>query len=382
MLGVLGATQAEDQVYQLLVTTVSASEEEIADGTGLPLEEARTALSALLERGLADRLEGTPTRFVGASPSVVESMIAERLTELRKEQEALDRLSALYRANSLARSADGVFEIIRGEDELRQANLNLLRAARSEVLNFIKPPLIAVQVEEHIGPPESVPNRIIYETGVLESPGVLAALRTGLGPNDDARVHTNLPVKMLAVDQSAALVPLAQNDRTPVGVLVRESAVLDALVTLFEYVWASAAPLHIPDEDNGGRQASSVLSDEDQELLSLLLAGLSDEAIAMHRGMSVRTVQRKVHALMDVAHVRTRMQLAWEAARQEWLLDADVEPEDHPPEASGENGDAPRREPTASDSRRRSDAVRPRSELDPVRAVIPGSGPGNRPTTP
>jgi DNA-binding CsgD family transcriptional regulator len=382
MLGVLGATQAEDQVYRLLVTTVSASEEEIADGTGLPLEDARTALESLLDRGLADRMPETPTRFVAASPSVVESMIAERLRELRKAQKALDRLSAQYRTNSRARSADGVFEIIRGEDALRQWNLNLLEAARSEVLNFIKPPLIVVQLDERIGPPDSVKNRIIYETGALESPGVLDSLRTGLRPNDEARVHTNLPVKMLAVDQSVALVPLAQNDRTPVGVLVRESAVLDALVTLFEYVWASAAPLHIPDESNGGRQASSVLSEEDQELLSLLLAGLSDEAIAMHRGMSVRTVQRKVHALMDVARVRTRMQLAWEAARQEWLLDADVQPEDHPPEASGENGDAPRLEPTAADSRRRRDAVRPRPELDPVRAVIPGSDPDNRPTTP
>jgi len=54
-------------------------------------------------------------------------------------------------------------------------------------------------------------------------------------------------------------------------------------------------------------------------LLSLLLSGLTDEAIAAHRGTSVRTVQRRVHALMDLAHVRTRMQLAWEAARQGWV---------------------------------------------------------------
>jgi DNA-binding NarL/FixJ family response regulator len=54
-------------------------------------------------------------------------------------------------------------------------------------------------------------------------------------------------------------------------------------------------------------------------LLSLLLAGLTDEAIATHFRISVRTVQRKVRALMEVANVRTRMQLAWEAARQDWL---------------------------------------------------------------
>jgi DNA-binding MurR/RpiR family transcriptional regulator len=44
--------------------------------------------------------------------------------------------------------------------------------------------------------------------------------------------------------------------------------------------WASAAPLHIPEAGNGGHKAPSVLSDGDRELLSLLLAGLSDEAIA------------------------------------------------------------------------------------------------------
>jgi DNA-binding CsgD family transcriptional regulator len=382
MLRALGATQAEDRVYRLLATAVSASEEEIAGRAGLSAHDTRTALESLLERGLVERMTDTPARFVAASPSIVEAMISERLTDLRTAQQALDGLAAQYRANSLARTADGVFEIIRGADSLRQWNLDLLSSARSEVLNFIKPPLIAVQVDERIGPRGSVRNRIIYETGALESAGILDALRTGLRANDQARVHTNLPVKMLAVDQSVALVPLAQNDTTPVGVLVRESAVLDALVALFEYVWASAAPLHIPGVGNGGHKTSSVLSDGDRELLSLLLAGLSDEAIAMHRRMSVRTVQRKVHALMDVANVRTRMQLAWEAARQDWLTDADVEPEDDPAIAPGADGDARRLEPPAAETRRRRDSVRPRPERDAVRAVVSGSRAGDRSTPP
>ncbi|HEY2442299.1 MAG TPA: LuxR C-terminal-related transcriptional regulator, partial [Streptosporangiaceae bacterium] len=101
-------------------------------------------------------------------------------------------------------------------------------------------------------------------------------------------------------------------------VLIYQSAVLDALLALFEHVWDSAVRLHMVD---AGRPASanSVLSPEDKQLLSLLLAGLTDEAIAAHFRVSVRTVQRKVHALMEVANVRTRMQLAWEAARRDWL---------------------------------------------------------------
>jgi predicted transcriptional regulator len=49
------------------------------------------------------------------------------------------------------------------------------------------------------------------------------------------------------------------------------------------------------------------------------LAGLTDEAIAAHLKVSVRTVERKTRALMDAAEVRTRMQLAWKAAQRHWL---------------------------------------------------------------
>lgn len=319
MLTVLGVTAAEDTVYGLLLAAVSASETEIAASTGLSQEDVRSSIESLIERGLVARMAETPSRFVAASPSVIESMISERLAELREAQLALDGLTSRYRANHFARTVDGVFEVVRGEEALRDCSLRLLQSARAEVLNFVKPPLIALQPDEGIGPGASVRNRIIYETSALEQNGMLSAVRAGLLVGDEARAHTKLPVKMLAVDQSVALLPLAQHDTTPVGVLLHESALLDALLTLFEYVWAAAIPLHVYGGSNGGAQGASVLSDEDRELLSLLLAGLSDEAIAMHRELSVRTVQRKVHALMDVVNVRTRMQLAWEAARRGWL---------------------------------------------------------------
>jgi sugar-specific transcriptional regulator TrmB/DNA-binding CsgD family transcriptional regulator len=318
MLTVLGVTAAEDTVYGRLLAAVSASEDELAASTGLSQDDVRSSIESLIARGLVARMAETPSRFVAASPSVIESMISERLAELREAQLALDGLTSRYRANHFARTVDGVFEVVRGEEALRDCSLRLLQSARAEVLNFVKPPLIALQPDEGIGPGARVRNRIIYETSALEN-GMLAAVREGLLVGDEARAHTKLPVKMLAVDQSVALLPLAQHDTTPVGVLLHESALLEALLTLFEYVWAAAIPLHVYGESNGGAQAAAVLSDEGRELLSLLLAGLSDEAIAMHRDLSVRTVQRKVHALMDIANVRTRMQLAWEAARRGWL---------------------------------------------------------------
>jgi DNA-binding CsgD family transcriptional regulator len=341
MLTVLGATSAEDRVYTALVSTVSATELELAEASGLSVDEVGTALASLIGRGLADRLADTPTRFVAGPPNMIELLISERFGELRAAQQQLDGLASRYRANSLARTAGG-FEVMRGDDALRHCLLDLLRSARSEVLNLIKPPTIALQPEEQIGPDESVRNRIVYETAAIAHPGMLEALRAGLLPRDEARAHPDLPIKLLVVDRSVALVPLAQHDTTPVGMLVREGALLDALLALFEYVWATAIPLRLFRGSNGGPRPSSDLSERDRELLSLVLAGLSDEAIAMHRRMSVRTVQRQVHALMELAHVRTRAQLAWEAARRGWLTDADVEPEDNSPVPSPENGNGAR----------------------------------------
>jgi len=314
MLAELGASAEEDQVYGQLVTLVSASEAELAGATGLSDEQVRAALAGLIERGLATGTPDSPVRFVAASPNVVETLIAERIRSLRAAQTSLDRLASQYRANTLARVATGVFEIVRGIDELRDCSIGMLRSASAEVINMVKPPVIAVRTNERVRPSDATRGRLIFETRALEEPGNLSVLQQDLRAQDEARVHTKLPIKMLAIDRKMALVPIAQHDTTPVGVLVRESAVLDALLALFEHVWATAVPMRV--DDGAG---SAVLSPDDRLLLSMLLAGLTDEAIAAHRGTSVRTVQRKVSSLMAVAHVRTRMQLAWEAAKQGWM---------------------------------------------------------------
>ena len=311
MLAELGASHEEDQVYGQLVTRVSASADDLVAATGLSAAQVRDAVAALVGRRLAGPLPDEPDRFVAASPGVVQAMIAERMEALRAAQTTLDRLATQYRAATQA----GVFEMVRGIDALRDCSIGMLRSARTEVINMIKPPIIAVRTQERVQPADSTRGRLIFETEALDEPGNLDVIQQDMRQQDEARVHTKLPIKMLAVDRKVALVPIAQQDTTPVGVLVRESAVLDALLALFEHVWATAVPLRV-DGVPGGPVG---LSQDDRLLLSMLLAGLTDEAIATHRGTSVRTVQRKVQSLMAVAHVRTRMQLAWEAAKQGWM---------------------------------------------------------------
>ena len=53
-------------------------------------------------------------------------------------------------------------------------------------------------------------------------------------------------------------------------------------------------------------------------ILALLLAGMTDQALAGQLGLSLRTVQRRIRVLMDKAGVDTRIQLGWHAGREGW----------------------------------------------------------------
>jgi DNA-binding CsgD family transcriptional regulator/DNA-binding MarR family transcriptional regulator len=319
MLTALGASDPEDRSYQYLATIDSATSAEICGATGLTEAQTRAALDGLVQRGLVSQTSDESPRYVASSPGTVDAMIANRLVELRKAQEALDSLANKRRTGRLAPEAAGAIELITGAQALRHHALHLIRTARIEVIGMMKPPTLAVQSSERVMPAESVANRAIFETGALESPGALDAIRAGLrGGGDEVRVHSKVPLKMLGADRSVALIPLSLRDSAPASLLVYQSPVLDAILALFEYVWDSSVRLDLIN-GRADHRPDSTLSPEDRQLLSLLLAGLTDEAIAAHFRVSVRTVQRKVHALMEVANVRTRMQLAWEAARQDWL---------------------------------------------------------------
>jgi DNA-binding NarL/FixJ family response regulator len=53
------------------------------------------------------------------------------------------------------------------------------------------------------------------------------------------------------------------------------------------------------------------MSADDRHLLSLLVAGLTDEAAGARLGISRRTVARRVQQLMERTNSRSRLQLGW-----------------------------------------------------------------------
>jgi len=88
------------------------------------------------------------------------------------------------------------------------------------------------------------------------------------------------------------------------------------LTALFEELWQRAMPASL----SMSRPAESgAPSGTDIRLLSLMLGGLTDDAIARQLGVSRRTVQRRVLRLIRLAGVDTRLQLIWRAGERGWL---------------------------------------------------------------
>jgi DNA-binding NarL/FixJ family response regulator len=127
-------------------------------------------------------------------------------------------------------------------------------------------------------------------------------------------------MKLMIVDGERALLPLhsgghgegEHGDLASAGLLLLHPSVLvDALLELFEDRWLRATPLRFA----AGPEvpASPAL---DAQLLSLLMSGLPDKAIATQLGVSLRTLQRRIRALMESTGTANRTQLAWYVAQQ------------------------------------------------------------------
>ncbi|MFE5005303.1 helix-turn-helix transcriptional regulator [Streptomyces sp. NPDC056696] len=147
--------------------------------------------------------------------------------------------------------------------------------------------------------------RVVVDRAFLYEPAALRALDLRLERGHQVRVVDQPLVKLVVADGERALVQLEPGRSMELG------PPLVLLATeLFEAVWRRSRPYLREDGD---------LSSTDRRILQLMLSGLTDAATAHQLGMSPRTVQRRVRALMDTAAVSSRMQLGWYAMRNNWV---------------------------------------------------------------
>ncbi|WP_189448767.1 helix-turn-helix transcriptional regulator [Streptomyces abikoensis] len=166
-----------------------------------------------------------------------------------------------------------------------------------------------VLTERAGGPVPGEPGAVVHRTVVEGGPPMP-------GP---CRVVDRIPAELVIVDRRVALLPLASGADGTAALVVHSGALLDSLIDLFEDAWHDGRPLRPGGGSVGGPPEGAREPDAtDLEVLSLLLAGLTDASVAKQLGLGLRTVQRRVRRLMELAGVTTRLQLGWQAAERGW----------------------------------------------------------------
>jgi len=327
MLESLGVEPGVELVYRALLGHPGTTSTELAEVVEQPVGSVEEALARLVDSGLA--LRSDDQAYVVAPPAVaLGALITERRDALRLAEQALASLAEEHRAATAGRTISELIEVVTGVDQIRHRFQQVQQAAVVELRTFVTAPFVAVPPGENDAEPAAADRgvriRAVLERAVLAEPSVLDEVVDSLRRGLELRVVDTLPLKLMLADSDLALVPLLVDQvgsAEPGAVLLQRSGLLAALSALFESVWRQAYPLTlanldgvVPTDDDETEGPTSL----DRKILGLLLAGLTDQAVASQLDLSLRTVQRRLRHLQDVAGVKTRMQLGWYAAQHGW----------------------------------------------------------------
>ena len=312
----LGISELEERVYEALLDRAGATLAELERDLALPSRNVKRVLDALELKGLATQTSGQPRRFLPASPDIaIEALALRRQDELRRARGEIQRLQE--RAAQSAGERHQMIELITTREAERHVFEQMQHAAQHELMFLERPPILIAGPEQ---PNETemkalargVRYRSIADKAFLDLPGVMTRVRQDMQAGEEVRVVSKLPFKMVMADRSIALIPLNLERPGSPSLLVRSSALLDALYAMFELLWNQAAPIAIT---RGGAlqtgEADAHDAGEAERLLPLLAAGLNDKAIAHELGISASTLNRRIAELMKRVDARSRFQLGW-----------------------------------------------------------------------
>jgi transcriptional regulator TrmB len=316
-----GLTAAEESIYLALLHGGASSLGQLTASTGQSEARISRAVAGLHRMGLVQRTPPPHDLVVPVPPEVaVDALIQRRHDQLDRTREAVRQLAAETRDRTANRRTGELIEIVQGRAAVRAAFERVQHTAKAQVRVLVAPPYAAtspINRTQH-DLESDLDWRAVYATDVLAEPGFMAAIGDHIRGGEQARLTPTIPIKLAIADRTLALLPLvwtaaAQHS----AVLVHPCGLLDALVALFESVWATASPLVVATSSDAPAPAD--LPEEDRRLLSLLVAGLTDEAAGARIGMSRRTVVRRVRQLMAATGSQSRLQLGWRARERGWL---------------------------------------------------------------
>lgn len=322
MLEVVGLGETEEKLYLALLSRPGTTQNEIAEVIQQPAGVIEDALASLEEMGLLVRVPEEEVRFMPTRPDVaIEGLIQRRQADLAEVRLYATRLFDEYRHGREESSIVELIELVRGRNAVHERSLQLQRAATSEVISLSKPPYASPTVINEVEPEllsRGISYRFIYNHEALAIPDLVAGLKRDIEAGEQARVLAQLPLKLLVADRQAGIVPLSSTkDEVDSALVVHSSWLLEALLFVFETLWERAVPLRSLTEDEQLEWSDGPTPDQ-LRMLELLAAGLTDEAIASHLEIGVRTLHRRLSSVMRLLGAENRFQVGYEIGKRGW----------------------------------------------------------------
>lgn len=318
----LGLSGPEERLYARTLPLTGVAAPGVAAALGVDPADLGDTLQPLTRLGLATLTDGK-LQVLGLSDAVG-VLIRREADSVARAQQRLSRLAVAVPLMVAAATRPGTGEV----DEVRpiegevtsggnplQLLTNLIGQSRGDLL-WLRPDAWRMPRESAmvgvIGAAiaSGRRSRAIYPAVALrEAPEVLRA-RARAG--EQIRVLPELPTRLIVIGTTHAVVPEPLGFADEPRLLVRQPALVEALIMLFEQFWERASA--VPELDHGEARP-----DLRRFLLQLLAAGRKDEQIARTLGLSLRTVRRRVADLMTELGSDSRFQAGVEAARRGWI---------------------------------------------------------------
>ena len=332
MLGILGLDEQTERVYRELVELGPCTVDALALRVGLEPGDVAKAIEILEAKSLATRNDGGQVHTAPPQLALGALLTAQRHALGQAELTAAALAEAYHAAST--QNAHDLVQLVVGADQVYQRLEYIQHNAETELLAFVQAtievPEACESEAETTAVQRGVRYRVVTERAMLEGPHSVKP-----APHEELRVVESLPTKMVIADRSTVMLPLtapgtrppegaAYTDDGPMALISRAPGLVTAMLGLFESVWQRALPVHpaASGAANGAAVAEpkeSLPTPLDLRILSLLLIGATDAAIAKQLGLGLRTVQRRVAHMMELAEVSTRLQLGWQAHDRGWL---------------------------------------------------------------
>lgn len=152
--------------------------------------------------------------------------------------------------------------------------------------------------------------QMIYQLSYVSTPVGSEIVDASVRAGEDVRFRPDVPVKMLHVDDSVALLSIDRAAAT--ALLIRAPALLALLASWFDLLWTDTVTIA------PGANTDPALSDGQRRVLELLAVD-GDKAIARRLGTSLTTVRRHVKTIYTMLGVDNRFAAGVAAAKRGWL---------------------------------------------------------------